>query len=555
MELLVDGVQVDAEAAPTSQGLSPFLGDLSFLAEDTGPYSLLVRAHDTQGRSGEAVVSIQVLQPQDAVDGLEQLAAQADDAAQPVVHVPQNYGGGGPGPVSGEGEPPPLPEPDPSPQQPPDGGDNGSAGPSSGPGYEILLSSIFPALEGGQVYCYYTLDGVNWARYPADPNAFVTPAENGAGKSLISLAEIVDGMILQTECWGWQDGQLQYLGKQDYGGIGPGGSSGGTGPDISIQAADDFDFDIDFLVSYRIPKVLAWAAFSGTACVEHSGVNVIAAGLICSAFPEDQAYTVWGPIGGCPAKDTSPSAQCFTEQDIIGYRVYDTLFSSTNPTATTGNQGQTTVYALQDWGACASRQVSVSALVQTDDGIQEGLRSNQVFYNGHPECPFQQGQIPKTVHFTWTTIQMSDVDDGVADNTVEAYGYLKISLDGNTYLRGLSSTSEQCHSQPCGLAPYTGEPFDFSNGTYNWSGIPLCATTQQSCSYFWDVNNNVVDIPVWVNSGNMKVTIKIWDHDGGSGDDAVCIVSAWVDPLNLGNHSLFDNGNDADCVISWTMQE
>jgi hypothetical protein len=69
------------------------------------------------------------------------------------------------------------------------------------------------------------------------------------------------------------------------------------------------------------------------------------------------------------------------------------------------------------------------------------------------------------------------------------------------------------------------------------------------------VNNNVVDIPVWVNSGNMKVTIKIWDHDGGSGDDAVCIVSAWVDPLNLGNHSLFDNGNDADCVISWTMQE
>jgi hypothetical protein len=68
------------------------------------------------------------------------------------------------------------------------------------------------------------------------------------------------------------------------------------------------------------------------------------------------------------------------------------------------------------------------------------------------------------------------------------------------------------------------------------------------------VNNNVVDIPVWVNSGNMKVTIKIWDHDANP-DDAVCIVSAWVNPLDFGNHSLFDNGNDADCIIRWTMQE
>ncbi len=76
-------------------------------------------------------------------------------------------------------------------------------------------ATLTPTQPVDKLYCYVSFNGGPWTRLPAGKDTFLTPT-NGAfdlSPYLKNLPLTPNGAQLDLECWGWQGGSLQLLGK------------------------------------------------------------------------------------------------------------------------------------------------------------------------------------------------------------------------------------------------------------------------------------------------------------------------------------------------------
>jgi hypothetical protein len=98
---------------------------------------------------------------------------------------------------------------------------------------KLGLTLEIPNLEADKVYCYLSTNGLSWERWPLV--GFLTPedGENQITGSLMTFSnlggedQIEDepsprlNMNLFMECWGWEGGNLKWLGKLESGEVNP----------------------------------------------------------------------------------------------------------------------------------------------------------------------------------------------------------------------------------------------------------------------------------------------------------------------------------------------
>jgi len=92
----------------------------------------------------------------------------------------------------------------------------------------ISVALQIPNLMAEKIYCYQSIDGMNWTRWPQ--LGFLTPDQEGsriAGPVMQFMQNDLAGeaaspqLGLFMECWGWQEGGLQYLGSLGPEGLDP----------------------------------------------------------------------------------------------------------------------------------------------------------------------------------------------------------------------------------------------------------------------------------------------------------------------------------------------
>ncbi|MCJ7622647.1 MAG: hypothetical protein MUO76_04020 [Anaerolineaceae bacterium] len=195
-----------------------------------------------------------------------------------------------------------------------------------------------PNLEGGMPYCYFSTDGVSWARWPQF--GFLAPDEGGyiTGEPILQLlpnsltgGQVYPRLDLFMECWGWQDGILVQLGDFYVEGMDPQYTGGqfvaGEGisaevvfEHVNLIAASDFETlepitlgGSDFVpkqdkltqISPEIPRVYLSQTTDPEACGDHlppDAQNFLGQLLYCFPYPEfdpnkgavsSQPYLVW----------------------------------------------------------------------------------------------------------------------------------------------------------------------------------------------------------------------------------------------------------------------
>ena len=443
------------------------------------------------------------------------------------------------------------------------------------------------------LYGYYSFDKVNWQK-----TKDIYPDQDGKLPNsipIIKLADLEPGTPFDIEFWGLTGDEPQFLGSMHFedaknGEQGPSTELGG-GVSGGMQVLDENVFggpftDNDTLfettTDYLIPRPFAWPAFTKSACVQHAG-NSFIGGLVCPFYPEDQGYTIWALTEPCPALKYNPSAECFTEQDVLGYKVYDTLINSgVTPAATIKSPpepppGQT-FYALKNWSACDPRSVSVTALVEVNGDVKESIPSNWVSYAGHPDCGFLQGLEPRWFRLTWDTIDFSvgNIDDGVdLTDDAEGFGYLKLQTQNG--FTQYWTMSEMGHF---GTYETHGHVFEFEDDAddnpYFWSNIPLTKGTDGPCTWYFlcEINNGYflqnhqVDFPLFVNDLAF-IKVRLWDADDSHPDDVICHIPHVNNPGSFGgisaaaieaapnsilSKSIFMGHADASCEVKFHFE-
>lgn len=76
-------------------------------------------------------------------------------------------------------------------------------------------ATLTPNQPVDKLYCYVSFNGSPWTRLPAVQNTFLTPTNGVFDLSpyLKNLPLAPNGAQMDLECWGWQGGSLQLLGK------------------------------------------------------------------------------------------------------------------------------------------------------------------------------------------------------------------------------------------------------------------------------------------------------------------------------------------------------
>jgi LysM repeat protein len=180
-----------------------------------------------------------------------------------------------------------------------------------------------------QAYCYQSFGDGNWQRLPADPFTFWP---QGQYTQVIRTASLQHTqMTLQMECWGWEGGTLQYLGKGQT-------QFDSQMPAQTFQVAGD-NFQLIGTPQMKpmggggspppsnaaVPSPFALRlATSEADCEAHAGGG-FSASLLCNAFMGSnvQSYQVvvweWQPKQNFPCL---PGSNCVTWVDHVdGYYI------------------------------------------------------------------------------------------------------------------------------------------------------------------------------------------------------------------------------------------
>lgn len=203
----------------------------------------------------------------------------------------------------------------------------------------MKLALQVPEMAAGQVYCYLSTDGINWARWPQ--SGFLMPGEGGVEAEIVAMNLVAEDplngqalpeMDLFMDCWGWQGGSLQHLGKLAKEAIDPHarGTQGlvgqGLRAELTFETAvlpnqtdlysmgSGLGTGLEYLlnlglldgVSVEIPRANLSMTFDREICREHlppDAQNIAGQLIYCFPYPaydldkgaaRPQPYLIWG---------------------------------------------------------------------------------------------------------------------------------------------------------------------------------------------------------------------------------------------------------------------
>jgi hypothetical protein len=446
------------------------------------------------------------------------------------------------------------------------------------PVLELDLGELLADSGAEQAYCYQTLDGVNWSRFPMD--GFFTPGGEG-GNSLISLAGLMEDnaqtVELMLECWGWMGGDLELIGNFDHvfdlpGEIGEGMIFQGSalanvahlldfdGPTF-FPMGEEFDSDIftelgsdiyKYLLVHdpAMPTLFTYVTYDPDECQSHlppDAQNLFGKILFCTPYPgfdsgeeggNPQPYLVWNFGDGCGAGYGSPPCNNYQYYEALASLGGGNVWFVVTDQSTAGtfywNVEAPFLNNLTIPPISCAGQRSFYVTMYFDDGeqIYFGLPSNVYTIDCPTPLPWD---IPLDI--TFDTITFSDLDDGESDpDDVEVYGYMRAWVPGdeNRYLN-LAEWDEQdgdCPDESVewfgslntqGLLIDNGCTKTFSNGTYNLANVAMCqGYSKENCSISgWSFDNNTIQVTVTDGQG-LILYLTVYDWDDASGNDLQC---------------------------------
>jgi hypothetical protein len=434
--------------------------------------------------------------------------------------------------------------------------DSSDCSPETDPVVRLELTKVLSPVPLEMGYCYTSFDGMNWSRYPVDRGSFLPASDDAMGLEGLGLVtSIVDSgevVSLDLECWGWGDGSLNKLGEWhwdnlfqdnlDLEGIDMQTYGGDSG--MTFQINPDLVFQ---MLGYdpRVPVPYVWLGSGSQGCADHAGENLIFL-LVCADIADDLDYAVWN-LGECSAD------LCFKESDIVGYNVYDSLHNDGLTPADTVDS-PISIYFMINETSCDPRHIRVSALVKYQGELLESWPSNQVFYNGNPNCPFLFGLESRKYLVTLSLIEFPHInDDPDIEDDAEGKGYVSLWTESNT---GKSWTLN--------LLPEIDD--DYPPNPYSWAGLPVCkgwgyptfCSTTQIANL---VGNNTTEIDLLFGEG-VWMHIALYDHDDETADDPICVASnfyfnqAWVDsaPNQLFHGSMSASHDSGSCKFDFFIE-
>ena len=386
------------------------------------------------------------------------------------------------------------------------------------PAVTVKLTTLLSKTSLEKGYCYMSFDGANWSRYPANPEEFLPPSDDGFGLQgvgdLAALANSGKSVALDLECWGWAGGSLEMIGKWHWDNVLQPGiqhdgldieTYGGGGNILQV----DGHLPIHLLYDTRVPIPIVSLGSGAQGCADHVGGNFILA-LVCADIADDLDYAVW-TLGECPAD------LCFKESDVIGYNIYDSLHDGGHSPAHTADSPIQIYFMINDT-SCDPRDIRVTALVEDGGVVHESFPSNTVHYSGNPNCPFLFGLEQRQYQVVLDTITFTAInDDPDIQDDAEGKGWVIVQADSHL---GPSWTLS--------AYPYVPEFNDDPPGNaFLWALIPLCNGTGYptycTVQNLDDLFNKNGDLLYLSSNEGATIHVELYDMDDTSEDDPICI--------------------------------
>jgi hypothetical protein len=479
------------------------------------------------------------------------------------------------------------------------------------PQLSIQLTSLKTDVDADMVYCYKSLNGVDWSRWPT--SGFFMPGADGfdiqgQADSLVLNELAGKSLTLDLECWGWVGGELQILGKLHKDDIRPALGNvqltdGGlvAGLDLGggiIQTKDKTKAPTD----PKMPKVFAIIFHGPNACKEHlpgKGNNFLESALYCSWFPvynpdegQSQPYLVWyvsdpqyqqcvdGKGADCNSVD-SYLTRAKSYGGVVGFNVY-AQFNNAIPQATTPHDR--TVFVVPPQNTCGQDVLYLTVRMFYQGGPKDPDYPNQMIESPDSNTITSVFNCPPPsevkLDVTFDTLHLGDLYDGPLDDDLELFGSLVAEgLPGSGSVLNFGKWGENgpdCTDldAPPLLPTDIIAPFRTlgSGGNelpecphYYYTGMsdPLFAATSMCasdtyahCNGSYSTQNNVIQVTVGDGS-KLRVSVHIMDYDAYSLDDTVCQTQTYIGPESnyswmsysgSGTLSQGDNGN-ASCTV------
>lgn len=461
------------------------------------------------------------------------------------------------------------------------------------PVLELDLDELLADSGAERAYCYQSLDGMNWNRFPM--NGFFMPGTD-EGNSLISLTGLMEGNVktleLMLECWGWMGGDLGFIGNFQHifdlpGEVGEGMTFQGSelanvahlfntdGPtffpmDGTFDGPIFFDVGSDifkYILMYdpTMPIVFAVVTYDPDQCQSHlppEMQTLFGKVLFCTPYPgfdsgsgggNPQPYLVWNFGQGCGAGYGNPPCNTYDYYESLAADVGGNVWFDITDVSTAGtNHWIVDAPYLQNLTippvACSGkRSFHVTMYFDDSDQIYYGSPSNTFDIDCPTPLPWD---IP--LNFVFESITFSDLDDGEPDpDDVEVYGFIRTWVIGDeTVYLNLADWGES-----------GGQTF--TNNTYQLFARSLCqGTSKTNCNIEgWDYQNNIVQVTA-TDGQAIQLFLNVYDYDAASADDLQCwsIIDLearsrfeWAQVQNQSFTFVgFDQGNGY-CTVSGTI--
>ncbi|MBN1267162.1 MAG: hypothetical protein JXA25_16850 [Anaerolineales bacterium] len=452
-------------------------------------------------------------------------------------------------------------------------------------------------------YCYKSLDGLNWSRWPTE--GFFTPGVlNPDIESLASIIQTSEEQStgLHLDCWGWSNGELEWLGELDQDSINlaaPGNLTiQNSGLSLEVEASVDTMKPMDgpppepAPVDPQMPEVFAMILYGAEVCKDHTpsaGDNFWENLLFCTPWPGydvgSQPYLIWWVSDRCLAGkgDACHDADYYRSRaedthGEAGFHVF-AQFSNVYPVLTTPTS--LSAWAIEPpQNGCGTDTKYLNVRMYYTGGpddpdfpnqTMQGPESNTV--NTFPFCPAPE-EVELEVQIN--SISFGDLGDGIGGgDDLEIYGWISAKgAPGTGGARSLRPWGDHGDCPDDNYEPTVPGILD-SSGTlgcpttvkeqgYTFSEFYLCESSlgsPNSCTGGYETSNNT--IPITVTGGSLiEIAVHLTDWDHQSGDDPVCNVSTWVGPESIygwmehtesGYMAQGDNDN-ASCSVQFLIR-
>ncbi len=460
--------------------------------------------------------------------------------------------------------------------------------PSGEPGPKLLMInplSFTVDLPVDQAYCYRSLGGLYWQRWPTA--GFFTPSEsvdgeleiqgNGMVFALNGLdgEPIIETQDLHLECWGWSAGELKFLGEitfavHDWIFEAAAGDQGLL--DLGQHEGQDgiFTLDLNFEIgeydayakfeqwslpeSAQMPYIFAFLTYDQNLCVDHLPADAqnlplgLGALLFCSPWPgytlgagtaSPQPYLIWAvstekcPAGegeDCRFLDTIDSSYDYGSAlfeisgELHGQQEGLTLINNV-PFERTSDVANIASYP------CTSIEYTVAIKIMPEYIYGPASNSVSIPCTG----PLSGDQIG--VDVTFTNLSLSSIDDGEsAPEDLELYGAFQAgSSNGSVGMLKLAkwnSFASCSHPEGFSLDYESGIPSfcprSFGNGGHSIADMWLCtAVSFDQCTSGYelpedfDTNNNTIHLTVG-EGDQIMLQVILNDWDDMSANEVAC---------------------------------